>query len=343
MTPTPRGAALPMEVLAAIAAATAQLLKPAALYDVLREQVGRLVECDAFYLALWDTAAERMRFVAHTDRGTRLPPSESALGRGRRAGWCANDARWSFGRPPKGPGPGNRFGSAEPSHSAIHAPMLMGDRLIGVLSAQSYRAGAYDAEAVRGWRPWPRTPRSRSRLAHRGDQPGGGGRGPGDAGRLRGAAVARADLSGLGTLDAVVERGLQAAIAVAHAAGAMIAGRPGEQQPGLVVVGPRGERPGITGSETSWGSGTAGDGRAARGRAGRTGSGGGTGRRSRSPAAAPHRPGAMVPMRFGSVVTGVLTVSGAGAEWPVPGDDTLLLLQAVADQVAAAVSGLRLR
>jgi PAS domain S-box-containing protein len=39
----------------------------------------------------------------------------------------------------------------------------------------------------------------------------------------------------------------------------------------------------------------------------------------------------------------VLTVSGAGAEWPVPGDDDLLLLQAVADQVAAAVSGLRLR
>ena len=69
-----------MEVLAAIAAATARLLEPAALYDVLQEQVGRLVECDSFYLALWDAEVGRMRFVAHTDRGARLPPSEAPLG-----------------------------------------------------------------------------------------------------------------------------------------------------------------------------------------------------------------------------------------------------------------------
>jgi PAS domain S-box-containing protein len=51
----------------------------------------------------------------------------------------------------------------------------------------------------------------------------------------------------------------------------------------------------------------------------------------------------MVPMRFGSVLTGVLTVSGPDSTWSPPGSDTLALLQAVADQVAAAVSGLRLR
>lgn len=45
------------------------------------------------------------------------------------------------------------------------------------------------------------------------------------------------DLSTLGTLDATVERGLQAALTVAQAAGAMIAGRPGEQLSGLVVLG----------------------------------------------------------------------------------------------------------
>jgi PAS domain S-box-containing protein len=51
----------------------------------------------------------------------------------------------------------------------------------------------------------------------------------------------------------------------------------------------------------------------------------------------------MVPMRFGSVVTGVLTVSGPAGGWTVPSPEALLLLQAVGDQVAASISGLRLR
>jgi len=164
---------------------------------------------------------------------------------------------------------------------------------------------------------------------------------------LAGSEAVRAlthDLSTLGTLDATVERGLQAALSVAQAAGAMIAGRPGEQVPGLVVLGALGREARLYRVGDVLGER---DPQVAIAR-------GGDARASADleaePEAAPdprrprpHRPGAMVPMRFGSVVTGVLTVSGPDFDWSPPSPNSLLLLQAVADQVAAAVSGLRLR
>ncbi len=341
-----RGGSLPVEVLAAIAEATARLLEPAALYEVLRTQVASLVDCDAFYLALYDPAAERLLFVNNTDRGERLPPDEAPLGDGPTS-WVVHHRRvLALGRPEAMEvGRGIPFGSGEPRQSAVHAPMMLGDRLIGVLSTQSYRADAYDDDAVhvvaaiaahaaiaiQATRTVSTT-RAAEAMAEA---------------TLAGSEALRAlahDLSALGTIDAMVERGLQAALTVAQGAGAMIAGRPGEQLPGLVVLGSLGRearlyRVGDVLGERDPQVGVS-----------RSGEGRSSEDLEAEPEAAPdlrrprpHRPGAMVPMRFGSVVTGVLTVSGPDGAWTVPSPDTLLMLQAVADQVAAAVSGLRLR
>ncbi len=131
---------------------------------------------------------------------------------------------------------------------------------------------------------------------------------------------------------------------MAGAAGAMIAGRPGEQLSGLVVLGALGREARLYRVGDVLGE------RDPQVAVARSGEARATADLEGEPEAAPDprrprppRPGAMVPMRFGSVVTGVLTVSGPDATWPAPAPDTLLLLQAVADQVAAAVSGLRLR
>ncbi len=341
-----RAAALPVEVLAAIAEATARLLPPEALYDVLREQVARLVDCDAFYVALWDPGTERLRFVAHTDRGVRLPSSEAPLGQGPTS-WVVRQRQvLALGRPESVEAArGNRFGSPEASQSAVHAPMLLGDRLIGVLSTQSYRAGAYDEEAVR----MVAAIAAHAAIAIEATRTASTTREAAAAARatLAGSDALRAlahDLSNLGTLDATVERGLQAALAVAQAAGAMIAGRPGEQLPGLVVLGAVGREARLYRVGDVLGErdpqvavARSGEARASADLEGEPEAGPDP-RRPRPP-----RPGAMVPMRFGSVLTGVLTVSGPDSSWPAPGADTLAMLQAVADQVAAAVSGLRLR
>ncbi len=346
MTRSYRGGSLPVEVLAAIAEATARLMEPAALYDVLRAQVASLVDCDAFYVALYDPATERLRFVAHTDRGTRLPPSEAPLGRGPTSWVVRHRSVLALGRPEATEAErGNPFGSEEPSQSAIHAPMMLGDRLLGVLSTQSYRANAYDDEAVgvvsaiaahaaiaiQATRTVDST-RAAEAIAEA---------------TLAGSEALRAlahDLSTIGTIDAMVERGLQAALTVAQAAGAMVAGRPGEQLPGLVVLGALGREARLYRVGDVLGE------RDPQVAVSRSGVARSSADLEGEPEAAPdprrprpHRPGAMVPMRFGSVITGVLTVSGPDAGWTVPSADNLLMLQAVADQVAASVSGLRLR
>jgi GAF domain-containing protein len=138
--------ALPGEVLAAIARATGQLLAPEALYDVLYEQTSRLVKCDAFYLALWDSARETIHFVAHTDRGKRLPPQLKPVGEGPTS-WVVRHAKTYLSTGVDDPVQqrGARFGTGERSGSAVHVPLILGDRLIGVLSAQSYEGGACSA------------------------------------------------------------------------------------------------------------------------------------------------------------------------------------------------------
>jgi len=310
-----RIAGLPSEVLAAIAEATARLVEPEELFDVLRTQVARLVDCDAFYVALWDSTAGRIRFVAHWDRGVRLQAEDAPLGSGPTSWVIRHRQVLALGRPEsRGVARGSWFGSAEPSRSAVHAPMLLGDRLIGVLSTHSYGEGAYDDEAI----ALIAAVAMHAAIAIEAAR---------TAATTRAALAASEtlrelahDLSGIGTVDAAVERGLQAALAVAGAAGAMIAARPSEHHPGLVVLG-------ALGSEA---------------RAHRVGDLLG----DRDPRAVVARGGSgagMVPMRFGSVITGVLTVSGEGPGWLPPGRDTLQVLQAIGDQVASAIGGLRLR
>ncbi|HEU4570024.1 MAG TPA: hypothetical protein VFS07_05575, partial [Gemmatimonadales bacterium] len=53
---------LPAEVVAALAQAAALRLPPEVVYDLVRRQVERMVETDAFYLALWEPRTERIHF-----------------------------------------------------------------------------------------------------------------------------------------------------------------------------------------------------------------------------------------------------------------------------------------
>lgn len=143
-------AALPAEVLAAIARATAELAPPERVYDTLRVQTERLLETDAFYLALWDEPSGMIHFVAHHDGGQRTPPSETPLGRGPTS-WVIRNRRSHMYQGSADPlhRAANVFGAGTRSGSALHVPLLVGDRLVGVISAQAYREGAYTADSQR--------------------------------------------------------------------------------------------------------------------------------------------------------------------------------------------------
>jgi PAS domain S-box-containing protein len=141
---------LPAEVIAALAQAAALLAPPETLFEVIRRQTERLVETDAFYLALWDEERGSIRFVANYDDGLRESSFEVPLGQGPTSWVIRNRRTLRFDAPGEfdTQAPPTPFGTGRRSASGAHVPLLFADRVIGVLSAQSYRTGRFGDEAV---------------------------------------------------------------------------------------------------------------------------------------------------------------------------------------------------
>jgi K+-sensing histidine kinase KdpD len=125
------------------------------LYRVIHEQVNRVMDATVFYIALYNEQRSLLAFPYTADQHQvdnvfddliEYPLSEgptSWVVRERRPLIVtqADDPVQSAGRP---------FGDEQrKSQSAIHMPMLRSERMIGVLSVQSYRPNAYSDEDMR--------------------------------------------------------------------------------------------------------------------------------------------------------------------------------------------------
>ncbi len=143
------GGVLPAEVVASLAQAAAMQATPEVLYDVIRRQTERLVDADSFYLALWDPLTEIIHFVAHHDRGELEGAYDHPLSDGPTSWVIRNEQSLRFDADlPLPISQGITFGSGARSVSGAHVPVKFGDRLVGVLSAQSYRPGRFPVQAV---------------------------------------------------------------------------------------------------------------------------------------------------------------------------------------------------
>ena len=145
----PRGV-LPTEVVATLAQATVLLAGPEALYRVIREQTERIVDADSFYLALWDEDRQFIHFVAHHDLGQLDPAMDRPLGHGPTSWVIQNRRTLRFDNEAEraAVAPGDTFGSERRSASGVHVPLFFGERVVGVLSAQSYRPGHFGDAVV---------------------------------------------------------------------------------------------------------------------------------------------------------------------------------------------------
>ncbi len=119
------------------------------VYEAIYRGVRELMDCDAFFITLFDSKSEILNYVFRVDQGIIVPPTSLPLGDGMasyvvrtRQTVCVADAtletRFKI----------THWGGWGSSVSLICVPMLLAERVIGALSAQSYRRDAYDEAKV---------------------------------------------------------------------------------------------------------------------------------------------------------------------------------------------------
>ncbi len=133
-------------------ALTGTIQGEAELYTAIYRETAQIMEADGFYVSLYDPAIDLARVVFWADRGQGrfasipYPGSESEVIRTGR-GTLVNDGLEARARLVVGEG------DAPSTRSAVSAPLRSRDRLLGVISAQSYNPDAYtrsDLELLQG-------------------------------------------------------------------------------------------------------------------------------------------------------------------------------------------------
>lgn len=130
----------------------ALLSEPSAIVWRAWEAAATLVARDAFYVCRYDGATQRLTFLLRADEGR--PPDLEPLTVPLGAGPSSEAIRTGLPYLARDPEDavqhgGERFGDeARRCASAVHVPLRVRGEVVGVLSAQSYAHGAYDAEDV---------------------------------------------------------------------------------------------------------------------------------------------------------------------------------------------------
>jgi len=121
----------------------------AELFRALHEETARVMDATVFLFALYDEASATVQVVRQMDRGVEYPGGTFPLGKGFtseviRTGEPRLVRRWSAEGPAVHLIYGTEAGELVTPQSGVVVPILSGDRVLGVLSAQSYRPEAYE-------------------------------------------------------------------------------------------------------------------------------------------------------------------------------------------------------
>jgi PAS domain S-box-containing protein len=122
----------------------------AELFRALYYEAARAMEATVFLFAVYDQAAKTVQVVRQMDRGVEHPGGSFPLGNGFtseviRTGAPRLIRHWSTDGPPVRILYGTEPEKLVAPQSGVVVPILSGDRVLGVLSVQSYQPEAYDA------------------------------------------------------------------------------------------------------------------------------------------------------------------------------------------------------
>jgi PAS domain S-box-containing protein len=119
------------------------------LFRALYDATARVMDATVFLFALYDEASQTVHVVRQMDRGVEHPGGSFPLGKGFTSEVIRTAAprlirRWSAEGPPVRLLYGTEAQQLVTPQSAVVVPILSADRVLGVLSAQSYGVEAYD-------------------------------------------------------------------------------------------------------------------------------------------------------------------------------------------------------
>jgi signal transduction histidine kinase len=123
------------------------------LFRVTQRETARALDAQTFFLGLYDEASKTIEVVRQFDSGVELAGGNFPLGTGLtsqviRTRQSRLIRRWSL----EGPPIQVQYASDTPGlpESAVIAPLLFGEQLLGVISAYSYQPDAFDADDLLG-------------------------------------------------------------------------------------------------------------------------------------------------------------------------------------------------
>jgi GAF domain-containing protein/two-component sensor histidine kinase len=131
-----------------IASAASTTLDLQDLMETVYRELVPAFNADAFFIALYDEPAQEVEFCFRVDQGVREPPERVPLGVGltsvvitERKPLVIRDEQERAGLLSS-----HLFGTMKRAASWLGAPMLVGQRVIGVISVQSYQPNVWDEE-----------------------------------------------------------------------------------------------------------------------------------------------------------------------------------------------------
>ncbi len=131
-----------------IAQAASATIRLGDLLEVVYEQIEPLFQPDAFFISLYDQETNEMDFCFHIDEGIRQPREQSPLG--GFSSIVVSEKRplviRDLENEPEYQPLLNLIGTGRPPASWLGAPLLVGERVMGIINVQSYYPYAYAKE-----------------------------------------------------------------------------------------------------------------------------------------------------------------------------------------------------
>ena len=120
------------------------------LMETVYQEVAPIFQADAFFIALYDEETNELDFRIRVDEGAQEPPERRPVGSGL-TGLVVTEKRPLLIRnfeeeQDRLPRPARLWGTMKAPASWLGVPMLIGERVVGVICVQAYRPRAYGEE-----------------------------------------------------------------------------------------------------------------------------------------------------------------------------------------------------